>query len=251
MSLGQRLARLLRRAARRWEFRREFDRFASLAEAAGSRLSVRWEDRYPCLNDRTGVTAFDRQYVYHTAWAARVLARTRPAKHVDVSSSLYFSALVSAFVPVDAYDYRPADLRLSNLASKQADLTRLPFPDGSIASLSCMHVVEHVGLARYGDPLDPDGDLAAVAELGRVLAPGGDLLFVVPIGRPGVHFNAHRVYSHQQVLDFFPRLQLLEYALIPERAEQGHLVVDPPRELTARQTYACGCFWFRKPPQRG
>ncbi len=33
-----------------------------------------------------------------------------------------------------------------------------------------MHVVEHVGLGRYGDPLDPDGDLKAIAELKRVTA---------------------------------------------------------------------------------
>jgi hypothetical protein len=35
-----------------------------------------------------------------------------------------------------------------------------------------MHVVEHVGLGRYGDALDPKGDARACAELARVLAQG-------------------------------------------------------------------------------
>ncbi|MGA2030503.1 MAG: DUF268 domain-containing protein, partial [Verrucomicrobiota bacterium] len=77
--------------------------------------------------------------------------------------------MVSAFVPVKFYDYRPADLHLDNLACEHADLQALPFADCGIQSISCMHVVEHVGLGRYGDPLDPNGDLKAMNELERVL----------------------------------------------------------------------------------
>jgi hypothetical protein len=36
-----------------------------------------------------------------------------------------------------------------------------------------MHVVEHIGLGRYGEPMDEQGDLKAIEELKRVLAPGG------------------------------------------------------------------------------
>ena len=137
------------------------------------RFAATWGDRFPCLDDRTGTTGFDRHYVFHPAWAARILAQTRPVEHVDISSALIFPVLVSAFIPVKFYDYRPADLQLNNLTSEHADLLALPFPDGSIPSLSCMHVVEHVGLGRYGDPPDPDGDLKAIAELKRVVARGG------------------------------------------------------------------------------
>ena len=48
----------------------------------------------------------------------------------------------------------------------------LPFEDESVESLSCMHVVEHIGLGRYGDILDPDGDSKAISELKRALAVG-------------------------------------------------------------------------------
>ena len=63
-----------------------------------------------------------------------------------------FRRIGSAFVPIEHYDYRPPDIRLDNLESGFADLLNLPFSDRSIASLSCMHVVEHVGLGRYGEP---------------------------------------------------------------------------------------------------
>jgi SAM-dependent methyltransferase len=232
-------------AAGKAAFREEFDAFKKLSAAdAPGRFDVRWEDRFPCLADKTPSTDFDHHYVYHTAWAARVLARTRPASHVDISSYLYFATLVSAFVPVRFYDYRPADVRLSNLTSEAADLLALPFEDASVASLSCMHVVEHVGLGRYGDPLDPNGDLKAVAELARVLAPGGTLLFVVPVGRPRVMFNAHRVYSYEQVEGYFGGLELKEFALVPDDPKDGGLIYGATREAADAQSYGCGCFWF-------
>ena len=156
-------------------------RFLEVAEHLqdGGRFLCRKEDLHPCLNDAQGTTPFDAHYIYHTAWAARVLARTRPASHIDISSSLYFVSIASAFVPITFYDYRPAPLTLGNLRCKRADLTRLPFADESVDSLSCMHVVEHIGLERYGDPFSPQGDIAAMRELARVLGKGGicSLLF--------------------------------------------------------------------------
>lgn len=227
-------------------FTRDFIRFREASSRTGLRLQLQWKDRYPCLDDKTSKTGFDRHYIYHPAWAARVLAGTRPGFHVDISSSLHFCSIVSAFVPVRFYDYRPADLTLSDLTCSAADLLALPFPDGSIASLSCMHVVEHVGLGRYGDPLDPGGDLKAIAELKRVLAPGGNLLFVVPVGKPKIMFNAHRIYSYEQIMGYFADLKLEEFTLIPEIATSGGgLIRNASREMADAQTYGCGCFWFK------
>jgi hypothetical protein len=186
-------------------------------------------DAMVMLDDASESTGFDRHYVFHTAWAARVLARTRPRRHVDIGSSLFFVTSVSAFVPVEFVDIRPARLGLS----------------GSVASLSCMHVLEHVGLGRYGDPVDYDGDLRAAAELMRVLAPGGRLLMVVPLGGVArIQFNAHRIYTHAQLVGMFDELQLDAFALIPESAANGDLVADPPAAMVARERYGCGCFEF-------
>jgi len=209
------------------------------------RFPVEWEDRKPCLEDNTEYTAFDAHYVFHTAWAARIVAETRPEKHVDISSSLYFCSIVSAFTPVEFYDYRPVQLGVDGLACGRSDLLALPFADGSLRSVSCMHVTEHVGLGRYGDPLDPDGDLKAMAELQRVVAPDGNLLFVAPVGRPKVMFNAHRIYRAQQVIDGFPKMRLAEFSLVPDWPK-CELIRDAPLELADAQSYGCGCFWFRR-----
>lgn len=227
-------------------FRKEFSNFKVQSLKTKSRFSVQWSDRYPCLDDKTSATNFDRHYVYHTAWAARVLADIKPEYHVDISSSLYFCSILSAFVPVRYYDYRPAELRLSNLSSEAADLHALPLESGSIKSISCMHVVEHIGLGRYGDSLDPDGDLKAIVELERVLAEGGSLLFVVPIGLPRIMFNAHRIYSYDQIIGYFSRLELREFTLIPDQPQNGGLIRNASKAQANNEIYGCGCFWFVK-----
>jgi hypothetical protein len=226
-------------------FREEFDRFVGIAGHA-PRLQASLEDINPQLSDRASVTPIDRHYTYHPAWAARVLAKTRPNKHVDISSIVNFCAVVSAFIPVEFYDFRPAPLELDGLYTGAADLTRLHFASDSITSLSCMHVIEHIGLGRYGDPLDPDGDLKAIGELVRVLASGGDLLVATPVGRPRVAFNAHRIYDHEEFARCFAPLELVEFVLIEEQGEGG-LIVAPPPERVRAESYGCGCFWFRKP----
>lgn len=206
-----------------------------------------WKQRRALLNDDTKFTSFDRHYVYHPAWAARILANTKPTFHVDISSSLYFCSIVSSFIPVHYYDYRPADLKLENLRSEAADLCALPFADESVQSLSCMHVVEHVGLGRYGDPLDPVGDIKAIAELKRALAVNGNLLFVVPIsGYPKVVFNAHRIYSYAQITDYFSDFKLIEFALVMDDANSVGFIRNATKEMADVQKYGCGCFWFRK-----
>lgn len=221
--------------------------FVALRKANKRNIPIGWGDIFPQLQDKTTTHGFDHHYVYHPAWAARIIAHNKPSKHVDISSILHFSTIISAFVPVDFYDYRPANLRLSKLQSKKADLTKLHFKSNSVESLSCMHTVEHIGLGRYGDPIDPDGDLKAMSELARVLKPGGTLLFVVPVsGQSKVMFNAHRIYSKKHILEAFAALELKEFTLLTDSGIEGPLK-NPSDSLIKKQSYGCGCFWFVKP----
>jgi hypothetical protein len=213
---------------------------------AKHRFPMRLRDVYPCLFENTPYTRFDTHYVYHTAWAARKVKEIGAHEHTDIASSLYFSSIVSAFVPVTFYDYRPAHLNLSGLESKSADLLKLLFEDDSIVSLSCMHTVEHVGLGRYGDTIDPDGDIKAAKELSRVVKPGGSLLFVVPIGKPRIQFNAHRIYSYNMVIEMFPDFETKEFSLIPDNALEKGIIDNASPDEADNQEYGCGCFWFIK-----
>lgn len=224
----------------------EFNEFSDLDSRSGrTEFKLNWSDRYPVLNEKSSTTSFDAHYIYHPAWAARVLARTRPSLHIDISSTLHFCTVLSAFIPVDFYDLRPAKLILSELKSLKTDLLHLPFEDDSVKSLSCMHVIEHIRLGRYGDPLDANGDLKAFDELIRVLAKGGNLLIVVPVGKPRICFNAHRIYDPTWIEDYFEAkgLHMDEFAIV---TDQGILLCEQSTEHYKNQDYACGCYVFSK-----
>lgn len=218
--------------------------FSKLRKINDGRFTLKIKDLYPCLKDKTTFTPVDQHYIYHPAWAARILAKTKPEYHVDISSILCFSTIVSAFIPIKFYDYRPAQLTLSNWKGDAVNLIDLPFLNNTIPSLSCLHTIEHIGLGRYGDPLDIKADIQAINELKRVLAPNGDLLFATPIsGKPRIEYNAHRIYSYEQILSLFNDFELIEFSLIPDK---GGLIENADPHLASKQQYGCGCFWFKK-----
>jgi hypothetical protein len=227
----------------------QFFNFYKLKQVNNRFFVMRLDNRNLFMNDATDNTDFDRHYTYHPAWAIRKIKEYNVKEHVDISSILSFSANLSAFIPVKFFDYRPANLVLDNLITGSEDLTHLSFESNSIRSLSCMHTIEHIGLGRYGDPIDYDGDLKAINELSRVLAPGGILLIVVPVGKENkIVFNAHRIYEPKSFIQLFESnaLQLKEFTLIPDNDADGHLVLNPSVALMNRQNYGCGCFLFIK-----
>ena len=116
------------------KFQNEFNAFKKLS-STNQRFDLDWSNRKPCLYDKTDTTGFDSHCIYHPAWAARVLAKTRPKVHVDISSALEFISVVSAFIPIKFYDYRPAEIYLNNLTSEKVNISFLPFDDASIESL--------------------------------------------------------------------------------------------------------------------
>jgi hypothetical protein len=229
-------------------------------EIVDDRFTTNIKDIFPVGGENTAYTSFDRHYVYHTAWATRVVKEIKiesPSgkafRHTDISSSLYFSALLSTFIPVDFYDYRPADLRLDGLTTSSADLMALPFEDKSVESISCLHTIEHIGLGRYGDVIDPQGDIKAIKELMRVVALHGSLIIALPVGRQRIEFNAHRIYNPSYIKDLVCQsgdFELKEYAFIPETDKEGGIERDTSLVKGRNSEYACGCFWFvRKEPE--
>jgi len=206
---------------------------------------LRFEDGYPCLFDRTPTTPYDPHYFHQAVWAAEQIAAHQPEEHVDVGSEITFVGMLSVIVPVAFVDLRPLPVELARLRPLAGDLLEgLPFDDGSVPSLSSLHVAEHVGLGRYGDALAPDGTRRACSELQRVLSRAGRRYFSVPVGRPRVCFNAHRVHAPAQIVEYFAGLELEEFSVVGDDHRLEHRA---DLEAAASQDYGCGLFVFRKP----
>ncbi len=213
------------------------------------RFPLDWQNRKLMLWDASPSTDFDRHYVYHIGWAVRQLMALRPSAHLDIGSSLYFAAAASAICPVTFADIRPPRIEIAGLTVLGKGLEDLDYLNGTIESLSCLHVLEHFGLGRYGDKLDAKGDLKGAAGLIALLKPGGTLLLALPLAeKPAMRWNAHRIYSYEMVGAMFAGLMEMEFYLIPDRAETGGILSgEAARAALAGQRYACGCWLFKKP----
>jgi SAM-dependent methyltransferase len=218
---------------------RYFRSWAEWSRKGGAPL--KFADSHPCLTDWTSTTPFDPHYFYQSAWLARRLAEVKPGRHVDVGSSVGTVGVVSGFVPTLFVDIRPLSTSLSNLTCIDASILALPFEDRSVISLSCLHVIEHIGLGRYGDPLDPIGSERAAQELSRVLSVGGRLFLSAPVGRERVCFNAHRVFAPKSLVGMFESLKLERFGWVDDQG-QLHLPASPSDAEAAE--YACGFFEF-------
>jgi hypothetical protein len=205
--------------------------------------AIPMRDLYPILNERTSTTAFDTHYFYQDIWAFRKILESGAKSHIDVGSKVDYVGFLSTITRVTFIDIRPLITDLPNFESKAGSILAMPYADGSIASLSCLHVAEHVGLGRYGDPLDPLGTVKSCRELQRVLAPGGSLYFGLPIGRPRVCFNAHRIHSTEQILEYFAGLKLVEFSFVNDK---GHFLQNVEPEIGRDAKYGCGLFQFTK-----
>ena len=204
---------------------------------------LRFRDGHPCLFDATDTTTYDPHYFYQAVWATERIAQSGAKIHLDVGSDAKFVGILTTHLPVTFVDIRPLSARLPQLKSVAGTILALPFADQSIESLSCLHVAEHVGLGRYGDPLDPSGTRRACAELRRILAPHGNLFFSVPVGLPRVCFNAHRVHSPKGILGYFEGLDLVEFSGVDDH---GNFVANADFEQMGSAVYSCGLFWFRR-----
>ncbi len=193
----------------------------------------------PFLRDKTVHTPLEPVYFYQDTWAAGKIFSLKPAHHYDVGSSAMTVGILSQFVPTTMVDIRPVELALKNLFFQEGSIVALPFSDSSIESLSSLCVVEHIGLGRYGDPVDPWGSEKAARELKRVLKAGGNLLISLPIDEVNrVYFNAHRAFTREYILKLFAGLELVEERYIYGKAMSG--------TYEKSKGFGTGLFHFRK-----
>lgn len=210
-------------------------------------MSTGWKvdlvDIYPCLSDSIESTPFDPHYFYQAAWLSRELNSRPPSTHVDIGSDVKLIGIISGFFETVFLDYRPLSVQIPGLSCVSGDILSLPFTCSSISSLSCLHVVEHVGLGRYGDSIDPSGCRKALLELQRVMQSGGILYLSVPIGRKRVCFNAHRVFDSQYILSSLPCMKLLSFSVVSDR---GQFSYNCSQSDAIDLYYGCGMFVLEK-----
>src|SRR6185295_183423 len=151
---------------------------------------------------------------------------------------------------IELFDIRPVHASIPNVTFRVADFMSLPGEyDGYSDSVSCLHALEHFGLGRYGDPIDPDGHVKGLAALARLVKAGGILYLSVPIGPDRIEFNAHRVMSVPYLLGLFQgRFDVIAFSYVDDAGNLHEAApLDDGRAAASFGChYGCGIFEIRR-----
>jgi hypothetical protein len=205
----------------------------------------------PCLHDwyeEGGTTK--SEYFWQDLLVARMIFAAKPEKHVDIGSRVDgFVAHVASFREIEVFDVRPITTQIPGVTFVQADLMRSVEQFGYCDSVSCLHALEHFGLGRYSDPVDPTGADRGFANMASLLREQGVFYLSVPIGVERVEFNANRVFDPRHIIKLAARNSLEAVALTvisrTGRVEQVQLNESSLFDLSS-QNYTLGIFSFLK-----
>jgi hypothetical protein len=216
------------------------------------RLGGKVSTLFPILGDWTDQAGeASGAYFHQDLLVARRIYEAKPHRHVDVGSRIDgFVAHVAVFREIEVIDIRPMGSHIRNVRFVQADLMRGTHGlAASTDSLSCLHALEHFGLGRYGDPIDPSGHLKGFRSLIELLKPRATFYLSFPIGRPTVEYNAHRVFDCQEVLSW-PGSELLRldrFDFVDDKgAAHENIGLDAMRGQCAQLKHGCGIYTFTR-----
>lgn len=205
---------------------------------------------YPMLLDRGVESASLGEYFWQDLLVAREIIKQSPARHVDVGSRIDgFVAHISCTRTVEVFDIRPLSANIENVKFTQWDITNPnPAMNGSIDCVTCLHSLEHIGLGRYGDQLDPNGWEKGLSSLIKLLSIGGYLWLSVPIGEQRIEFNAHRVFNPSTIITSAVELgaSLTRFFYLTEIGFVESKNINEDAQLLSSKNYGLGIFVFTK-----
>jgi len=178
-------------------------------------MQIKQEYNMPIYTDKIAKAGSVHSYFWQDLWAARKIYKEAPKKHYDIGSRIdgFVAHLLTFRDNVSLIDIRPLDREVDGLKFLCADATNLNnFEDDSIESLSALCSLEHFGLGRYGDKIDPDACYKCFKAIGRKVKKGGNIYLSVPVGKEHLEFNAHRVFYASTIVEAFPEYELVEYS---------------------------------------
>lgn len=238
------MRRFWRKSLPSW-YKEDFQKFKSLV---GDDFEFPIKDSMPCVADRDeNAGTLDVHYFQQDLLVAQKIYVNNPLKHVDIGSRIDgFVAHVASFREIELLDIRKMDSNIPNVRFTQADLMDdSKIPVDYCDSISCLHALEHFGLGRYGDPIDPYGHLKGFRNITKILKSGGTFYFSVPMGIQRIEFNAHRVFGLPYLLKMIKAdFDILSFSYINDNGDV-YRNIDMSEGLI-QNSYGCkyGCAIF-------
>lgn len=231
-------------------FKSDYVKFKQLM---GENSEFLLNDNHPCLTDKNAESGVVKgMYFHQDLFVAKQIFKRNPRKHVDIGSSVEgFVAHVASFRQIEIFDIRKLESNVENISFKQVDfMSPNKLFEEYCDSISSLNVIEHFGLGRYGDAIDPIGHLKGFDNITNILLKGGIFYFSVPMGKTQkVEFNAHRIFSLPYLIDWVTKsYEIDDFCYVDdigdlhERVELNELNIS----TSFNCTFGCAIFILRK-----
>jgi len=225
---------------------RDAARYKRAENNSGSGFALSLTNTYPALHDWfEHAGTLPRHYFLQDLWGARKVFESGVKEHYDIGSRVDgFIGHCLCFTKVVMLDIRTLHIPVKGLSFRQANCMSMSnIETNSISSMSSFHAIEHFGLGRYGDPIDPLGHEKALDEIQRVVSVGGSIYLGVPVGVQRLEFNAHRIFDPITIISLFEDCELVEFSVIDD---QDVLHENQAPEKWRQLSFGCGLFHFKK-----
>jgi len=177
---------------------------------------------FPILSEKK-FTQFDKHLFQLDLIVAQEIYNENPKNHLDIGSRVDgLVAHVASFRKINVLDIRELTISYKkNITVITKDLLEIDSSKIRYDSISSVGCIAHIGLGRYGDKIDVDGDKKAIKIISKILNDNGMLYLAVPTGKEKVVFNSHRQYNYQKFTKILneENLDVLRTILIDEKAE--------------------------------
>ena len=108
----------------------------------------------------------NNHYFIQDLYVSQKIFKENPKNILDIGSRIDgFVSSVASFREIDVVDIRPLDNIIHNINFKRFDImNNVHELEGKYDYITCLHAIEHFGLGRYGDPIDPDGHIKGISK---------------------------------------------------------------------------------------
>lgn len=212
-------------------------------------FAIKDQYMWPVIMDKYGSNGMISNYFWQDLWAARLIIKTRVKEHFDIGSRMdgFITHLLAVGIDVTMIDIREFPGQVEHLHTIVDDATSLhQIPDKSIESMSALCSLEHFGLGRYGDPVDPEACFKCFDNIQKKLKKGGRFYLSVPVGKERVEFNAHRVFYAGTIIDCFSSLHLEEFSCTSQGEIEYNADIHQYDDDPHNGEWRYGLFYFTK-----
>lgn len=213
------------------------------------KLGGRFNNVFPILGDhKLSSGSLMPHYFYQDLIVANYIFKKSPKKHVDIGSRVDgFISNVASFRKIEVFDIRDNAIAFDNIQFNKIDILEVQenlfeYTD----SLSCLHAIEHFGLGRYGDKIDPDAHIIAFQKMLNILKPRGTFYISFPISSKNkIYFNMERRFNPKEIFNWSDDFELINFDLIDDQ-EQVYLNFDLKKINQKKFDNGCGIYTLIK-----